>query len=130
MEAQKLEQKRAQDNFKQNSLNKRKTLSSVRQNDLPILKDSIDFPLWDESVTEIMNALKDVDSALAKHAIVSAIRKSLQGPQVQNLSRMAASTSDLRTIIKSIKTVMNISFTIMKDLRARLLPCPKLYPCR
>ena len=38
---------------------------------------------------------------------------------------MAASTSDLRIIIRSIKTVMNISFTIMKDLKARLVAMPK-----
>ena len=126
LEAQKLEHKRAEDSYKQNSLNKRKTISSVRQNDLPILKDSIDFQLWDESVTEIMNALKDADSALAKHAIVSAIRKSLQGPQVLNLSRMATSTSDLRTILRSIKTVMNIPFTVMKDLKARLAAMPRV----
>ena len=67
---------------------------------MPILKDSIDFHLWDEAIVEIMNALKEADLALAKHAIITAIRKSLQGPQVVNLSRMAAATSDLRTILR------------------------------
>ena len=100
LEGQKIEQKRSEDNYKQNKLRKRKTISGIKQNDLPVLKDSIDFHLWDESVIEIMNALKEADSALAKHAIVTAIRKSLQGPQVINLSRMAASTSDLRTILR------------------------------
>ena len=92
LEAQKLEFKRSEDSFKQNSLNKRKTLSSIKNNDLPILRDSLDFPLWNEAVNEIMNALQGVDSALAKNTIVAAIRKSLQGPQIQNLSRMAATT--------------------------------------
>ena len=114
LKAQKLEHKRTEDNFKQNNLNKRKTLSSTKNNDLPILRDSLDFPLWDEAVNEIMNALKGVDSALAKNTIVAAIRKSLQGPQIQNLSRMAASTSDLRTIIRSIKTVVVYKWTSLE----------------
>ena len=72
-----------------------------------------------------MNALKGVDSALAKNTIVAAIRKSMQGQQIQNLTRMGAMTNNLGTIIESIRQVMNISFTIMKDLKARLVAMPK-----
>ena len=39
---------------------------------------------------------------------------------------MAAATSDLRTILRSIRTVMSVPFTVMRDIKVGLSTMPRV----
>ena len=62
LEAQKTKQKRFEDSYKQDRLSRRKTISGIGKTDLPILRDSIDFHLWDQAMDEILQALKESET--------------------------------------------------------------------